>query len=1203
MDQRVYNAPTSDEVAVIWPDSVSSSQSSWPHVLVTAKSAKSHRIAHFYGCYDPLQYPLLFPRGECGWHQGLKKTSYGGDRQVAAEPDPIQSCAVNTPADFLDAEAARASGRHTKADKNISAREYYTYKLQIRPGNMLLRAGRAFLQYITDMYIKVENTRLDFFRQNQDTIRADLYKGILDTVESGQTSAANVGHKFILPPSFIGGPRDMKRRYLNAMALVQKYGKPDLFVTMTCNANWPEIKAELEPGETAQDRPDLVARIFRAKLIALKQKFKKDMVFGKVAAMIYVVEFQKRGLPHAHFLLILEQQHKMKSPADYDRYVCAEIPPVTQPELCKIVLRHMMHGPCGQLNPECPCMRKKDNVFSCKNGYPKQFTAQTTTNKDGYPCYKRSDTGEQVKVRNAELDNRWVLPYNPYLATLFDCHLNVEVCSTIKAVKYLYKYVYKGHYRVAFNISAEDRNSGDEIAQFQSGRWVSPCEAAWRIFGFDLFEMHPPVLPLSVHIPDMNTVCVRPYERLDIGIASGVYAKTQLTEFFRMNAANDNGLGYLYGEFPEHYKWDASAKTWSNRQNKNSMVGRLAFVAPSEGERFYLRLLLLNVRSPKSFTDLRTVQGYVCETFKEACLKAGILEEDDAASSCLAEATEIQLPGALCRLFATVLIFCQPSDPAELWRKYYPALSEDFAQKYSGAESKIKILTVRSVEQHLEAMGKSLCGCGLAVLVDNNDTEIDRTKDIQDALDAPIPQACIDSRSLLNPAQKEIFTCIMQHIVEGKPGAFFVDGPGGTGKTFLYTALYAEIRLMNKIVLLTATSGIAAANIPSGRTAHSRFKIPMDSDASLACSVSKQSSLAALIKETALIIWDEASMANKQNLETLDLLLQDICNNDVIFGGKVIVFGGDFRQVLPVVPNKTQREAVEASVVSSYIWKHLRRFRLTENLRAKEDPSFCQFLLALGNGEFRNFLILLEPFACTDQKYKTTRQKPEYVYLNQLNAASKAYIVRVVVAEKGRDILSSKKTVRFQTLLLKDEKGNRMRGTLFGDQIEAFDEALQYLGEYDISAAPIKFIDEKWRTELDQFPYQMTFGSRTVIQPVHPELGPILPNYRPIASIPRAVDPDEKNDVVGVVLFVEEEPRKVEARDGKRESWVREIVITDQSCDRSLTISMWNDLTAGKYFDKLPTWAEAFKVIGFTALKPYTRRGFSMNSAVHSNNI
>ncbi|XP_021721928.1 ATP-dependent DNA helicase pfh1-like [Chenopodium quinoa] len=446
--------------------------------------------------------------------------------------------------------------------------------------------------------------------------------------------------------------------------------------------------------------------------------------------------------------------------------------------------------------------------------------------------------------------------------------------------------------------------------------------------------MYPPVLPLSVHIPDMNIVCVRPYERLDVGIASGAYAKTPLTEFFCMNAATENGLGYLYGEFPEHYKWDASKKSWYKSQSKKPMIGQLAFVAPSE--------------------DLRIVKGYVYASFKEACLAAGILEEDDAASICLAEATEIQLPVALRHLFATVLIFCQPSNAEQLWYKYYSALSEDFARKYAGAERKIKKLTVRSVEQYLEAMRKSLGECGLAVLINNNDTEIDRTKDIQDALDAPIPQACIDRCSLLNSAQREIFTSIMQHIVEGKPGAFFVDGPGGTGKTFLYNVLHAEIRLMNKIVLPTATSGIATANIPSGRAAHSRFKIPVDNDDSLACSVSKQSSLAALIQETTLIIWDEASMANKQNIESLDLLLRDICDNDVLFGGKVIVFGGDFRQVLLVVPNKTQKEEVEASVVSSYIWHHLRRFRLTENLRAREDPSFSQFLLALGNGELQS---------------------------------------------------------------------------------------------------------------------------------------------------------------------------------------------------------------------------------------------------------
>uniref|UniRef100_A0A803M837 Replication factor A C-terminal domain-containing protein n=1 Tax=Chenopodium quinoa TaxID=63459 RepID=A0A803M837_CHEQI len=150
--------------------------------------------------------------------------------------------------------------------------------------------------------------------------------------------------------------------------------------------------------------------------------------------------------------------------------------------------------------------------------------------------------------------------------------------------------------------------------------------------------------------------------------------------------------------------------------------------------------------------------------------------------------------------------------------------------------------------------------------------------------------------------------------------------------------------------------------------------------------------------------------------------------------------------------------------------------------------------------------------------------------------------------------------------------GNRMRGTLFGDQIQAFEEALRYLVEYDISIAPIRFIDEKWRTELDQFPYQMTFGSRAVIQPVHPELGPVLPNYQLIATIPRAIVPDE--------------------RYGRKNLGELKLEMEDEKacCDQPLTISLWNDLTAPRYFDRLQNWAETFQAIGFRATKPHTRR-------------
>lgn len=110
---------------------------------------------------------------------------------------------------------------------------------------------------------------------------------------------------------------------------------------------------------------------------------------------------------------------------------------------------------------------------------------------------------------------------------------------------------------------------------------------------------------------------------------------------------------------------------------------------------------------------------------------------------------------------------------------------------------------------------------------------------------------------------------------------------------------------MGKIVLSTATSGIAASNLPAGRRAHLRFKIPLENNSSVTCNVPKQSSLATLLKQATLIIWNEASMAKKENIKALDLRLRDVCVNHEFFGGKIVFFCGDFRQVLPVLPRRT----------------------------------------------------------------------------------------------------------------------------------------------------------------------------------------------------------------------------------------------------------------------------------------------------------
>ena len=111
--------------------------------------------------------------------------------------------------------------------------------------------------------------------------------------------------------------------------------------------------------------------------------------------------------------------------------------------------------------------------------YPKAFSEYTTTNAESYPLYRRRNTGEEIHMRAAVLDNYWVIPYNPFLLAIFDSHVNVEICSIIKAVTYLYKYVYKGHEKVAFRLSSTNQETGhDEIARYQSAHWISPPKAA-----------------------------------------------------------------------------------------------------------------------------------------------------------------------------------------------------------------------------------------------------------------------------------------------------------------------------------------------------------------------------------------------------------------------------------------------------------------------------------------------------------------------------------------------------------------------------------------------------------------------------------------------------------------------------------------------------------------------------------------------------
>ncbi|AQL05029.1 hypothetical protein ZEAMMB73_Zm00001d046797, partial [Zea mays] len=678
-----------------------------------------------------------------------------------------------------------------------------TMKMQIRPGvfNPILHGKRLFQQFAVDTYIKIESSRLDFIRKNQDRLRADLYQGLVDTMLDGDIRAEKVGKRIVLSSSFIGGPRDMRHRYMDAMALVRKFGKLDIFLTMTCNPNWDEIRRELLPGKTPQDRSDLVVRVFHAKLQELKYRLTKQDILGKVRAYVYVIEFQKRGLPHAHFLLIMQRKYKLTCPEQYDLLISAEIPNKKYHELRKMVIKHMMHGPCGSLNPNCPCTKGR---ASCKNHYPRPFSDATLQGKDSYPVYRRRDDGRKEKA-----------------------------CGSIKAIKYLFKYIYKGHDRVSVVMrdASKTDDDVDEIKQYRDARWVTPPEALWRIYGFELSQNSPPVMQLQLHLPNMHMVAFHDRQMVQRVVNRPGADRSMLTTYFEANRLHEEAPGILYCDFPEWFTWQSGkGKVWQRRKrDTGGQVGRIVSAHPAEGERYYLRVLLNHVAGAISYVDLRTVDGVTLPTFREAAERRGLLESDNTLDECLTERALFQMPSALRRLFATILVYCEPSDVVVLWRKHLDAMSEDY-QRRSESKTHVEQMVLIDIRNMLQSMGKDIKTFPLPPIIDTYDDAIGTAREVYEEESIEPTVADVALKETLNEEQRAAYDKIMSAVDTDQGGLFFVDGPSGTGKTYLYRVLLATLRSQNKIAVATTTSGVAASIMPGGRTAHSRFKIPLTID-------------------------------------------------------------------------------------------------------------------------------------------------------------------------------------------------------------------------------------------------------------------------------------------------------------------------------------------------------------------------------------
>ncbi|XP_063994425.1 uncharacterized protein LOC135171800 [Diachasmimorpha longicaudata] len=833
MDRGRYNLQKINEVAAIFT-TTADGEIPESYVSIRVKATKELTyISTMDPNVEPWIYPLFYPNGTRGWHDKMPLTNRSG---------------------------------------RVTRNAYTKYRMADRDDNVILKGGRLFQQWIVDSHVKVERDRLTFDRNNQEKLRSDSYQGLRDHLQRrADESHGRVGKMVILPSSFVGSPRNMMQHYQDAMSIVRKFGKPDLFITMTCNPNWREIQENLLPAQTPSDRPDLVSRVFHRKKDELMEKtIIKDKLFGEVLEYVYVVEYQKRGLPHVHILLTLKQNHKITTPDVVDKYISAEIPnPDEDPTLHQIVMKNMIHGPCGSW---------------CKNEKGHDAAAVEITD----PGY-----GENV------IDH-------------------------------------------------------DEIRNFVEARYVSPVEASDRILSHILQEKSHSIVRLPVHLPNQQTLTISDVAD-DEAIRSALQKETMLMDYFTLNQRDPEARKFTYSEIPSHYVFkknrDSGISRWEKRKAQFNVIGRMYSVAPTQIELFHLRLLLIKSNGAISFEDLRTVNGHLYDTYLSTCLALGLIADDTEWERAMTDGEIWMMPRQLRRLYARILIYCQPNQPEELWLKFKDAMSQDFQRDADVQTAERRAYA--EINTFLTQEGSDLSRFPTMPTMEEVPNNI--TESIDAGMLQQHTEIGLDQYRRLNVKQKEIvdkiFDVVSSEVNNSSNTCFYIDGPGGSGKTFIYTTIYHILTGRGKQICTMAFTGIAAILLPHGRTVHKTFGMPVPLFSHSVSNIKNQSQNADYLRGVDVFIWDEAPMAPRYALELVDRTLRDFTNVNLPFGGKIMILGGDFRQLLPVKTHATRSEMVNLSIKFSVLWKHFSIFALTENMRTLPgEIEFSRYLLSVGDG-------------------------------------------------------------------------------------------------------------------------------------------------------------------------------------------------------------------------------------------------------------
>ena len=913
---KQYSLPIGSEVAALLNDEEPGNYD----IIIQNKDGKLQRIHHLSRFYDPLYYILIFPFGLDGYTLGLKRTN----------------------------------------GKNLSIVDFYAFRIMIRDGfNLILKGGRLFQQYLVDIGSKIVNARVKWILDNQNIIKAEKYQGLLDASNSGDLN--NVGKNIILPPTLTGSPRWYVEKFQDAMAIVEKIGKPHILLTFTTNPDWIEIQTALFKGQSAYDRPDIMTRVFKLKLDNLLEDIEKNEIFGKCEGFVSTIEQQKRkGLHHAHILIILNENSAPKTTEDIDKFVSAEIPdPNINPKLFNIIKNHNMHGPCGEFNKKSVCMElNNQGKLVCSKDFFEAFCDKTSLTESSYPFYKRRSkiNGgrsliKYINGKECEMDNGYVVPYNSYLSLKYDCHINIEIVSSIMAIKYIYKYITKGPDRCIVKTFSDTANI-NEVENFLNLKFLGAAESCLKIFKCKIHHRSHAVFKLPCHLPDEQLVYFKSGSE-ELALQNGP-PSTKLTQYFLKNQKDPEARKYLYKDFPSQFIWKKGI--WDKRsENFGKTIGRIPTVGlnSKQVELFCLRLLLNNVRGATSFNHLKTINGKMFETFQEACVELGIFHDDSEIDKALSEASTLSFGDHYIEFFGSILEFCKPSNALPIWNKYGPGMCNEIQNLNNISQTESQNYILNKLKTQLSQSGLELSNFNLPEPNFDNDN-INSLISSQTIFDKQrLLESSSNAVTKMNEDQLIFYNTVIDSVINKKGKLFCLNAVGGAGKTFCLNALMDYLRSQNFIVLSTAASGVASKLLHNASTVHSRFKVPLTCTRFSRCDFNKNTQTGKLIKMANLIIIDEMTMLSRYIYECIDKSIQDLLEINTLFGGVTVIFSGDWRQCLPIVNNGSDADVLNECLISSYLWKHIEHFKFTRNMRAEnqnDNSNYANLLLNLGNG-------------------------------------------------------------------------------------------------------------------------------------------------------------------------------------------------------------------------------------------------------------